>query len=213
MTMIFDKCSPRLPAAPRGRARGGAPLSFGLGLVAVAGLATGCSWEEFHKKVSMDFEEHTETIEWKKSEKAKLETYDVVDEGNGVYQVPVRVAMEMLVDDPALLAPVIEIEEDLSGMSLVQQGEQHFKITYACAGCHSLEGNRLVGPPLNNRWGGEAPLESGEVVAFDDAYFRESVWYSREKIARGYPPAMPVFAETMTEEHYEAIVAYVKQFQ
>ena len=173
---------------------------------------SGC-WQDFRKKVSMDFKEHEETIEWKAQEKEKLGEYDVVDEAEGVYRVPVAVAMKMMADDPALLAPLIEIKTDLSGMTLAQKGEQHFKITYVCASCHSLEGARLVGPALNNRWGKEAPLEGGEVVVFDDAYFKESVLYSQAKIARGYPPAMPVFNEQMSDEDFEAIKAYVMTYQ
>lgn len=192
-----------------GRSRAG-----GIGSVALlALLASGCDWQNFRKHVSMDFEEHTETIEWKKAEQAKNETYDVVDEASGAYKIPVSVAMKMMVEDKSMLAPVIEIQTDLSGMSLVAKGEQHFKITYACAGCHSLAGQRLVGPHLNNRWGGEAPLEGGEVVAFDETYFKESVFYSRKKIARGYPPAMPVFDGIMSDEDYEAIKAYIMTFQ
>ena len=155
------------------RQRRGMARLLGLAVLGVA--LTGCDWQEYRKHVSMDFEEHTETIEWEKQEKAKIETYDVLDEESGTYKIPVSVAMKMMAEDTSLLEPVVEIQTDLSGMSLVAKGEQHFKITYACAGCHSLEGQRLVGPPLNNRWGGEAPLQNGEVVTFNDEYFRESV--------------------------------------
>ncbi len=182
------------------------------GAVLAAGLLTGC-WQDFRKRVTLKYKEHTETIEWKKAEKEKLAVFDRLDEEKGVYQIPVSVAMKSMAAKPEMLAPLIEIKSDLSDMSLAQQGEQHFKITYACAGCHSLEGQRLVGPALNGRWGGDAPLEGGEVVKFDDEYFRESVYYSQAKISRGYPAAMPVFADTMTDEHFEAIKAYVKTFQ
>lgn len=101
----------------------------------------------------------------------------------------------------------------MEDMDLVAQGEYHFNNTYVCNSCHSLEGERKVGPALNGRWGTMAQLESGSSETFDDAYFKESVYQSREKIAKGYPPAMPVFAGVMKDEDYEAIKAYVKTFQ
>ncbi|MGF1508112.1 MAG: c-type cytochrome [Myxococcota bacterium] len=141
-----------------------------------------------------------------------VETYDKLDEGQ--YRVPVNVALKRVAQDPALLEPVFEQKTvDLESMTVVERGEYHFVNTFVCASCHSLEGQRKVGPPLNNRWGGEAPLEGGEVVAFNDAYFRESVLYSTKKVARGYPPAMPVFANTMSESQYEEIKAYIETYQ
>ncbi|MEL6190363.1 MAG: cytochrome c [Myxococcota bacterium] len=183
-----------------------------LALTAVAVMASGC-WLDFRKRVTLSYEEHEETYAWKAEQKGLLASYDVVDAEAGTYQIPVAAAIAMVAKDPGLLEPVIELQTDLSGMSLVQKGEQHFKITYACAGCHSMEGARLVGPALNKRWGGQALLEGDEQVAFDETYFRESVFYSRNKIARGYPPAMPVFDGIMSEEDYEAIKAYVMTYQ
>ena len=106
-----------------------------------------------------------------------------------------------------------ETQVQLEDLSLVEQGEYHFNQTYACSSCHGLNGERKVGPPLNNRWGQLTGIEGGEQVRFDDAYFRESVYQSRAKIARGYPPAMPIFQGMMEEQHFEAIAAYVKTFQ
>jgi len=130
-----------------------------------------------------------------------------------VYQVPVDKALAMVASDPSMLDPLVELSNDLSEMTLAEKGKRHFEITYACAACHGFEGQRKVGPHLNNRWGGEAPLEGGEVVAFNDAYFKESVLYSNKKIARGYPAAMPVFEAQMSEEDFEAIKAYVMTYQ
>lgn len=170
------------------------------------------AWRSYRQRIPHEYEEHTETLKWKEEQEALLEQYAKADDAE-TYQIPVSVAIQAVAKDPELLAPVVELKTDLSGMSLAQKGEQHFKITYACAGCHSMEGNRLVGPALNNRWGDKALLEGGEEVVFDDEYFKESVLYSRKKIARGYPPAMPVFNEIMPEEDYEAIKAYVMTYQ
>lgn len=189
-----------------------------LAIVVAAAAVTGCtqdSWMGYRKHVTLEFEEHDETINWKNQEKAALEKYAKAEE-EGRYQVPVSVAMQNVAKDPSLLEPLIELKTDLSGMTLAQQGEQYFKIKYACAGCHSMQGQRLVGPALNNRWGTVALLEGDEEVPFNDEYFKESVLYSRKKIARGYPPAMPQFRGgelVISDEEYEAIKAYVMTYQ
>lgn len=185
----------------------------GLATVLLLAVTSSGCWLDFRKRLTLEFEEHTETMEWKAKQEGILKAYAVVDESAGTYQIPVAAAIDMIAKDPTLLEPVIELKTDLSGMTLAQQGEQHFKITYACAGCHSMEGNRLVGPALNNRWGKAALLEGGEEVVFNDEYFRESVYYSRKKIARGYLPAMPVFDGIMTDDHFAAIKAYVMTYQ
>lgn len=200
------------PAKMRGSGRPAWRLAA-LALVVTGLSGCGGCWQDFRKRVTLRYEEHAETLEWKAEQKKKVESYDVVSEEAGSYKIPVSVAMTLVAADPALLAPVVEVADDISGLPLAQQGEHHFKITYACAACHDLQGERKVGPPLNNRWGKEAPLEGGEVVTFDDEYFRESVLYSQAKVARGYPPAMPVFNEQMSQADFEAIKAYVKQFQ
>lgn len=184
-------------------------------MVGIGLMAVGCSkegWLGFRKVIPHTFEPHTETEKWRAEQTRALETYAANDDGE-TYRVPVSVAMAAVAADPQLLAPVVELKTDLSGLSLAEKGEQYFKVSYACAGCHSLEGARLVGPPLNARWGGQALLEGDGEVTFDDAYFRESVFYSRKQIARGYPPAMPVFEGMISEEEFQAIMAFVKTYQ
>lgn len=167
-----------------------------------------------HGPLPMEYDEYQVVTEHEKEQAEILSGYGVVDASSGVYKVPIEQAMRAVAADPSLLAPVVEKKEvNLEEMTLVQQGEYHFNNTYVCASCHGFEGVRKIGPPLNNRWGKKAEIEGGDPVVFNDAYFKESVWYSRNKISKGYPPAMPVFDGIMTPEHYEAIKAYVKTYQ
>jgi len=144
-------------------------------------------------------------------QKAALTGYGQVEETKK-YRVPVDDALAMVAKDGDGLKPLVKLKTDLSEMTQLERGERHFNITYACAGCHGFNGQRKVGPHLNNRWGGEAPLEGGEVVDFDDGYFKESVLYSKKKIARGYPAVMPYFADSMSEKDFQDIMAYVKSY-
>lgn len=160
-----------------------------------------------------DIRSYPELEEYLAKERETLESYAAVDQAAGVYRIPVSRAMELVANDASLLGPVVEVKSNLEEMTLAQQGEYHFNQTYACGACHAVDGSQRVGPALNNRWGGEAPLEGGEVVTFNDEYFKESVLYSTKKIARGYQPVMPQFAEQMTDEHLQAIMAYLEQYQ
>lgn len=179
-----------------------------LGVTALVGLAS-CEGAHPH----FDITEYQELEDYLAEEREMISSYSVVDESNGIYRIPVDRAIELVGEDPGLLAPVVEVKDDLEEMTLAEKGEYHFKQTYACSACHSLEGQKMVGPPLNNRWGKEAPLEGGDAVTFDDEYFRESVLYSTKKIAQGYQPVMPQFAGQMSDEDYEAIKAYIEQYQ
>jgi mono/diheme cytochrome c family protein len=176
----------------------------------IVAFAAGC-----HGPLPVNHDEHPKWVEFRDGQEELLSSYAQVDAEEGVYQIPVDRALAMVADDPSLLEPVVEPvkAKPIEEMTLVERGEYHFNNTYVCASCHAFDGSRKVGPPLNDRWGEKALLEGGEEVVFDDEYFRESVWYSRKKIARGYPAAMPVFEGQMSEEDYEAIKAYVKTYQ
>ena len=94
---------------------------------------------------------------------------------------------------PDLLAPLIELP-DVDEMPPLQRGQYLFANTYACTGCHAINGTVKKGPALNGRWRGPpSQLETGQSVVFDDAYFNESVLYSQAKIVKGYPRIMPIF--------------------
>ena len=162
---------------------------------------------------NFEIRQYPELEAYRQQEQEVVTSYAAVDQANGIYQIPVDRAIELVATDNSLIEPVVEVKDDLEEMTIVERGEYHFVQTYACSACHALDGSRKVGPPLNNRWGGEAPLESGDVVTFNDEYFRESVLYSNKKIAKGYPPAMPIFDGRMTDEQLEAIKAYLDQYQ
>lgn len=83
--------------------------------------------------------------------------------------------------------------------------------TKACAGCHSLDGTRIVGPTFKGLYGANREFESGAGVKADDAYLRESILYSQAKIVKTYPAgAMPVYQGQLEEEEVSNLIAYIK---
>ncbi|MEQ9500406.1 MAG: cytochrome c [Deltaproteobacteria bacterium] len=138
-----------------------------------------------------------------------LASYDLVDLETGTYQIPIDAALEWVASDPKLLEPVIELP-DIEDMTPLARGQYHFENTYACAGCHAVDGSVKQAPALNGRWGSVSEMTDGTKVPFDDAYFRESVYASRAKVVKGYQPIMPPFEGRLPEADFEDIQAYLK---
>ena len=146
----------------------------------------------------------------KEAELGSLDSYDVVDKKAGKYQVPIQQAIAAVAANPKLLEPLIELP-DLDTMTPLQRGKYHFENTYACAGCHALDGTVKKAPHLNGRWReGPSIMSTGEAIPFTDEYYKESELYSQAKIVKGFQPIMPVFAGRMPEKDMLEIMAYLK---
>ena len=85
-----------------------------------------------------------------------------------------------------------------------EKGAEHFK-SYGCAGCHSLDGAKLTGPPLN----GIASRYKGDLAAF----LKTPILDPPAVIAQGYEPSMPSFAGVILEQDIAHIVAYLKSLE
>lgn len=82
-----------------------------------------------------------------------------------------------------------------------ENGALLFK-NYGCIGCHSLEGAKLTGPPLN----GIATRHKGDL----DAFLKTSILNPAAVITEGYEPSMPSFEGVIPEQDIVHIVAYLK---
>lgn len=71
--------------------------------------------------------------------------------------------------------------------------------TYACAGCHSLDGAKLVGPTLK-----------GVATRSDEAFLRQSILEPAAVVTQGFEPSMPSFAGVLTDQQLADLLAYLK---
>ncbi len=94
-------------------------------------------------------------------------------------------------------------------LSPIAYGKKLFQ-QKACSGCHSLEGKRLVGPPLNGLFGKKEPMQDGSTVVVDENYIRESLMDPKAKIVKGYPPVMPTFKGQLNDQQVNALVDFIK---
>lgn len=84
-----------------------------------------------------------------------------------------------------------------------------------CLACHSLTGERIVGPSWLNVWGHEVPLAGGGSIPADDAnawdnYIIESILNPNAKMREGYVGGMSSYAGVFTDEELRAIVAFIR---
>lgn len=79
-----------------------------------------------------------------------------------------------------------------------------------CLACHSLDGSRKVGPSFKEIFGRRTELADGTTVTVDENYLRESLVDPNAKVVKGFPPVMPTFKGTFSDEDLAGIIAYLK---
>src|SRR5262245_8699645 len=95
--------------------------------------------------------------------------------------------------------------------SLAEGGAKLFA-SLACNTCHRPDAQGR-GPVLEGLFGKTVTLQSGEQVAVDEAYVRESILNPSAKVAAGFQPIMPTFQGLVTEEQLLELIEYVKSLQ
>ncbi len=79
-----------------------------------------------------------------------------------------------------------------------------------CTTCHSVSGQRIIGPPLNEVWGNERTFEDGTSAMGNADYIRESILNPNAKVVAGYPARMNSFAGQLSEKEIDYIIEYLK---
>jgi cytochrome c oxidase subunit 2 len=95
------------------------------------------------------------------------------------------------------------------GMSSADFGKLLFK-SKGCTACHSVDGSKLTGPSLLNKYGTKTVLSDGSQVLIDDNYLRESITQPNAKVVQGFQPVMPTFAGRLKEKQLNALIDYIK---
>ncbi len=98
---------------------------------------------------------------------------------------------------------------------LAAQGQQLFS-NYKCAECHSLAGERIVGPPLNGLYGSKVTLTNGQTVVADDKYLKLAILEPDAQIVNGYASGImsshiQVFQSQIAQgNNLDALIAFIK---
>jgi cytochrome c oxidase subunit 2 len=92
--------------------------------------------------------------------------------------------------------------------SPVEAGEFLFQ-QRGCVTCHSgLKDSR--GPDLTGVFGSTGLMVDGESVMKDEDYLYESILYSSKRVREGYTALMPSFANQLSVEDVNNLIAYIK---
>ncbi len=106
-----------------------------------------------------------------------------------------------------------DYENWLSGstadMTPVEAGKDLFQNKLGCASCHA-GGPQQRGAKLEELFGSNVKLTTGDSVLADETYIRNSILNPAGQIVEGFQPIMPTFKGQVTEEQLNALVAYIK---
>lgn len=92
--------------------------------------------------------------------------------------------------------------------SPVEAGEFLFQ-QRGCVTCHSgLKDAR--GPDLKGVFGSIGKMVDGEEVLKDENYLQESILYSSKRVSEGFTPLMPAFANQLSVDDVNNLIAYIK---
>lgn len=128
---------------------------------------------------------------------------------------PVMVAYTLTEDELGAIVALIKSlgaepsASEASGPSddLVAQG-QRLAESLGCLACHSVDGNKGVGPSWQGLYGETVTLADGTTIKADEGYIKDSVLNPGAKIVKGYAAVMPAFAPS--DEELNALIAFIK---
>ena len=81
-----------------------------------------------------------------------------------------------------------------------------------CLSCHTLDGQRHVGPSFRGLYGGVRQLIDGEAIA-DEAYLTRSMMEPAAQVVAGYAPVMPTYLGQLDAGEVAALVELIKSLR
>ncbi|HEX3772983.1 MAG TPA: cytochrome c oxidase subunit II [Polyangiaceae bacterium] len=82
-----------------------------------------------------------------------------------------------------------------------------------CFSCHTVDGQRHIGPSWSRLFGSSVALTDGQHITADAAYLTESMMDPAARVVAGYSPVMPTYLGTLDAAETAAIVEYIRSLQ
>jgi cytochrome c oxidase subunit 2 len=83
----------------------------------------------------------------------------------------------------------------------------------ACFACHTIDGQRHIGPTWRGLYDSSVKLTDGRTVIADEAYLTKSMMEPRADIVDGFNPVMPSYHALLTEPETAALVEFIKSLR
>lgn len=87
---------------------------------------------------------------------------------------------------------------------------RHLYQETGCVTCHSLDGSRKVGPSFQGLYGAKRTTKSGETLAADEDYLRQSILHPTRHVTAGYQPNMPSYRGVLSDSEIESLIAFIE---
>jgi cytochrome c oxidase subunit 2 len=100
-------------------------------------------------------------------------------------------------------------ERALAGLAPSERGKKLY-VEKGCNACHSLDGNRLVGPSFLKSYGSARKLQDGSEVTIDENYIQNSILHPASQVAEGYAPVMPSYDGQLNADEIAGLIAFIK---
>jgi cytochrome c oxidase subunit 2 len=99
-----------------------------------------------------------------------------------------------------------------ASVELVEIGRQ-VAIRRACVACHTLDGQRHVGPTWSRLYGSERTLKDGRHVIADEEYLTRSMMDPNVDVVAGYTAVMPTYQGTLTAAETGALLELIRSLR
>ena len=104
-------------------------------------------------------------------------------------------------------------QEDASRARPLAELGREAAVKHACFSCHTVDGQRHIGPTWSKLYGSEVALSNGQHVVADAAYLTESMMDPAAQVVLGYAPVMPTYLGSLDASETGAIVEYIRSLQ
>lgn len=123
-----------------------------------------------------------------------------------------------------MLGKVVALEEHAFGQWLQRQppeGNEGGVAAYGaevarkkqCLACHSIDGQRHIGPSFRGLFMSNVPLEDGRTVVADGAYLTRSMMDPAREVHAGFKPVMPTYRGLLDAGEVAALVAWISSLR
>jgi cytochrome c oxidase subunit 2 len=96
-----------------------------------------------------------------------------------------------------------------TGGNLVDLGRQ-VAVRRACVACHTLDGQRHVGPTWRGLYGADRTLTDGRHVVADEAYLTRAMMEPNVELVAGYPQVMPTYQGSLSAAEAGALIELIR---
>jgi cytochrome c oxidase subunit 2 len=99
---------------------------------------------------------------------------------------------------------------DRDGVTSMAVRGRDVAVKHACVACHTLDGQRTLGPTFESLYRSRVPLADGRTVLADEAYLTKSMMEPGADVVAGFQNVMPTYEGALDQGEVAALVELIK---